>query len=49
MIPPENIPKATYYGKTKCHFKVRICEHLGISYLTRKKVMIDFLFVLAHY
>ena len=29
---------ATYYGKTKCHFKVRICKHLGISYLTEKKV-----------
>ena len=25
---------ATYYGKTKRHFKVRICEHLGISHLT---------------
>ena len=29
---------ATYYGKTKCHFKVRICEHLGISELTGKRV-----------
>ena len=29
---------ATYYGKTKRHFKVRICEHLGISHLTEKKV-----------
>ena len=28
---------ATYYGKTKHHFKVRICEHLGISHLTGKK------------
>ena len=27
---------ATYYGKTKSHFKVRICEHLGISHLTEK-------------
>ena len=27
---------ATYYGKTKRHFKVRICKHLGISYLTEK-------------
>ena len=27
---------ATYYGKTKRHFKVRICEHLGISHLTEK-------------
>ena len=32
---------ATYYGKTKRHFKVRICEHLGISHLTEKKVKID--------
>ena len=29
---------ATCYGKTKRHFKVRICEHLGISHLTDKKV-----------
>ena len=29
---------ATYYGKTKRHFKVLICKHLGISYLTEKKV-----------
>ena len=28
---------ATYYGKTKRHFKVRICEYLGISHLTEKK------------
>ena len=28
---------ATYYGKTKRHFKVRICKHLGISYLTEKR------------
>ena len=28
---------STYYGKTKRHFKVRICEHLGISHLTEKK------------
>ena len=28
---------ATYYGKTKRHFKVRICEYLGISYLAGKK------------
>ena len=27
---------ATYYRKTKRHFKVRICEHLGISHLTEK-------------
>ena len=32
---------ATYYGKTKRHFKVQICEHLGISHLTGKKVKID--------
>ena len=32
---------ATYYGKTKPHFKVRICEHLGISHLTEKKVKTD--------
>ena len=32
---------ATYYGKTKRHFKVRICEHLGISHLTEEKLKID--------
>ena len=32
---------ATYYGKIKRHFKVLILKHLGISYLTRKKVKID--------
>ena len=32
---------ATYYGKTKRHFKFRICEYLGISHLTGKKVNID--------
>ena len=32
---------ATYYGKTKRHFKVRIYEHLGISHLTEKQVKID--------
>ena len=31
----------TYYGKTKRHFKVRICEHLGISHLTGERVKID--------
>ena len=31
----------TYYGKTKHHFKVQICEHLGISHLSGKKVKID--------
>ena len=32
---------ATYFGKTKRHCKVLICEHLGISHLTEKKVKID--------
>ena len=32
---------ATYYGQTKCHFKVRICEYLGISHLTGKNVKVD--------
>ena len=32
---------ATYYGKTKRHFKVRICEHLGISHITGERVKID--------
>ena len=27
---------ATYYGKAKCHFKVRICEHLILTRLTKK-------------
>ena len=27
---------ANYYGKPKSHFKVRMCEHLGVSALTRK-------------
>ena len=31
----------TYYGKTKRQFKVRICEHLGISALTGKRVKGD--------
>ena len=30
-------PNATYYGKTKRHFKVQICERLGISHLTGKR------------
>ena len=31
---------ATCYGKTKCHFKIRMCEHLGISALLKElKVM----------
>ena len=29
------------YGKTKRHFKVRMCEHLGISALTGKRVKGD--------
>ena len=29
---------ATYYGKTKRHLKVRMCEHLGILALTWKRV-----------
>ena len=32
---------ATYYGKTNHHFRVWICENLGISHLTGKKVKID--------
>ena len=32
---------ATYYGKTKRHFKIRICEHLGVSALTGKRVKGD--------
>ena len=32
---------ATYYGKTKHHFKVRMCEHLEISALTGKRVKGD--------
>ena len=32
---------ATYYGKTKRHFKVRMCKHLGISVLTGKRVKGD--------
>ena len=31
----------TYYGKTKRHFKVRMCEHLEISALTGKRVKGD--------
>ena len=29
---------ATYYGKTRRHFKVRMCEHVGVSALTGKRV-----------
>ena len=32
---------ATYYGKTKRHFKVRMCEQLGISALTEKRAKGD--------
>ena len=32
---------ATCYGKTKHHFKVRMCEHLGISAVTGKRVKGD--------
>ena len=32
---------ATYYGKTKRNFKVRMCEHLEISALTGKRVKGD--------
>ena len=28
----------TYYGKTKHHFKVRMCRHLGILALTGKRI-----------
>ena len=31
----------TYYGKTKRHIKVRLCEHLGIWTLTWKRVKGD--------
>ena len=29
---------AMYYGKSKHHFKLRVCEHLGISHLTERNV-----------
>ena len=32
---------ATYNGKNKHHFKIRTCEHLGISHFTGKRVKID--------
>lgn len=32
----------TYIGKTKRHFKVRMCEHLGISHLTGKKLKYNY-------
>ena len=31
----------TYYGKTKRHFKVRMCEQLGVSALTGNRVKGD--------
>ena len=33
-----NICNDIYYRKTKRHFNVRVCEHLGITPLTVKKV-----------
>ena len=32
---------ATYYGKTKHHFKARMCQHFRISALTGKEVKGD--------
>ena len=32
---------ATYYGKTKRHFKVTMCQHLGVSALAGKRVKGD--------
>ena len=32
---------ASYYGKTKRHFKARMCEHLGVFSLTGKRVKGD--------
>ena len=29
---------ATYYGKTKRHFKVRVSEHMGVSACTDKNI-----------
>ena len=34
-------PDATCYGKTKRHFKLRMCEHLGVSALIGKRVKGD--------
>ena len=33
-----NICNDIYYSKTKRHFKVRACEHLGITPFTGKKI-----------
>ena len=50
-----NTQNNVYYGKTKRHFKVRACEHLGITPLTGKKVKIrkesgvfDHIFYMVH-
>ena len=32
---------ATYYGKTKGHFRVRMCEHLVVSSFTGKRLKED--------
>ena len=32
---------ATYFGRTKRHFKVRMCERFGVSALTKKQVKGD--------
>ena len=29
---------AIYYSKTKCHFKVRVSEHMGVSTRTGKNI-----------
>ena len=29
---------ATYHAKTKCHFKVRVSEHMGVSARTGKNI-----------
>ena len=39
---------ATCYGKTKRHFKVRMCEHIGISALTGKRVKGDMILPLKN-
>ena len=36
-----NICNDIYYRKTKCHFKVRACKHLGITPLTGRKETIS--------
>ena len=40
IIFQRNICNDIYYGKSKHHFKVRACEHLGTMSLTGKKVKI---------